>query len=71
MIKLVSKNSGAIQYILEQFLNDSDSNTWDKRDILESRRMVRSAVHDEEKAQAEVDQSIEKLEDSLDALGIE
>ncbi|MHC4756308.1 MAG: LamG domain-containing protein, partial [Planctomycetota bacterium] len=57
------------QYILEQFLNDSSSNTWDKRDILESRRMVRSAVQDEEKAQTNVDQSIDKLEDSLDALG--
>jgi hypothetical protein len=33
--------------------------------------MVRSAVQDEEKAQTNVDQSIDKLDDALDALGID
>ena len=59
------------QYILEQFLNDGDSNIWEKRDILESKRMVRSAVQNEEKAGINVDQSIDKLDDALDTLGIE
>ena len=59
------------EYILEQFLNDSDSNTWKKRDILESKRMVRSAVQNEKKAEINIEQSIDKLDDAMDTLGIE
>ena len=59
------------QYILEQFLADGDSSVWNKRDILASKRMIRSAVRDEEKAEAAVGQSIEKLKDGLSVLDIE
>ena len=59
------------EYILEQLLNDADSSVWKKRDILESKRMVRSAVQNEGKAEIDIEQSIDKLDDAMDTLGIE
>ncbi len=59
------------QYILEQFLTNGDFSVWNKGDILASKRMIRSAVQDEEKVETAVGQSIEKLDDALDALGQE
>ena len=56
---------------LEQLLESGDADDLNKGDIVKAKQKIHSATQHEEQAQMDIEKSIEKLRDGLEALGIE
>jgi len=56
---------------LEELLESGDYGDMKKGDVVKAKQRIHSAIQHEEQAQMDIDKSIEKLNDGLEALGIE
>ncbi len=59
------------QDALEEMLNTKDFGDLQKGDIVKAQEKIHSAIQHQEQSQKDLEKSIEKLEDALEALGVE
>lgn len=65
------ENEFLAQDVFDQMLETREYEKFNKGDIIKAKQKIHSAIQAEEQAETAVGQSIDKLEDALDTLGIE
>jgi hypothetical protein len=61
----------ATKYFMDEGLKNGSYGDLNKGDVVKAKQKIHSARKHEEQAETAVDKSIDKLDDALDALGIE
>jgi len=62
---------GALWEYMDTVFKDRDFGNTSKSDVVKAKQRIHSAIQHEEQAETAVDQSIDKLDDALDTLGLE
>ena len=56
---------------MDDAFHNSELDNLNKGDVVKAKQNIHSAIQHEEQAETAIDQSIDKLDDALDTLGIE
>lgn len=67
---LIEKEDALLGYMDEAFRNGTFDNLT-KKDVVQAKQKIHGAVQHEKQAQAAIDRSIDKIDDAMNALGIE
>lgn len=70
LYEAMAQEEALLDYMDEKFA-DRDFGGTSKGDVAKAKQKIRSAIQDETRAESDIDQSLDKLDEAMDTLGIE